>query len=156
MCAYSSLMVKFLNDSWSFILILQLKYFKIKYGFHPILADWQLEKIRLIFKIERLKIQATEIVLPSYLRINWESVGVWFVLCCIFAILTIDNSVEGIEDEHPGRKSIKIPQPDPLFLNNISDYQFNRFLHVGRDIINMVFVQWDLIVIGIIGWYWEG
>ena len=55
--------------------MLILQYFKIKYGFRPILADWQLDKIKSIFKIENLEIQATEIILPSYLQIKWETVG---------------------------------------------------------------------------------
>ena len=54
---------------------LQLQYFKIKYGFHPILEAWQLDKIKSIFKTENLEIQATEIILPSYLQIKWETVG---------------------------------------------------------------------------------
>merc|ERR1719510_216854 len=83
LCAYSSLM-----------------YFKMKYGFHPILAAWQLDKI------EKLQIQATEIILPSSLQIKWETVGV--------------------ESEYPGRKSKKILHPDNLFLNNINDYRYNR------------------------------
>ena len=51
------------------------QYFKIKYGFHPILAAWQLDKIKLIFKIEKLQIQAKEIIMPSTTQIEWESVG---------------------------------------------------------------------------------
>ena len=40
------------------------------------MAAWQFDKIKLIFKMENLKIQATEIILPSSLQINWESVGI--------------------------------------------------------------------------------
>ena len=66
-------MVPFLNDYKSLMFI--LKYFKIKYGFHPVLEAWQLNKIKLIFKLENLKIQATELALPSSIKIQWESVG---------------------------------------------------------------------------------
>ena len=62
------------------------QYFKIKYGFHPILAAWQLDKIKLIFKTENLKIQATEIILPSYLQIIWETVGTRW--CCNCSLLS--------------------------------------------------------------------
>ena len=73
LCAYSSLMVRgffpllIFNDT--------LQYFKLKYGFQPILGAWQLDKLNLIFKREEMKISATEIILPSYLSIKWETVG---------------------------------------------------------------------------------
>ena len=51
------------------------QYFKLKYGFQPVLGAWQLDKLNLIFKREEMKISATEIILPSYLDIKWETVG---------------------------------------------------------------------------------
>ena len=111
--------------------MLILQYFKIKYGFHPILADWQLDKIKLIFKMEKLQIQATEIVLPSSLEIKWESVG---MRGCFNGSLSLSNYYQGVESEYPGRESKKILQPDNLFLSNIKDYLYNRFLDMGMNI----------------------
>ena len=56
-------------------IILAFQYFKLKYGFQPVLGAWQLDKLNLIFKREEMKISATEIILPSYLDIKWETVG---------------------------------------------------------------------------------
>ena len=55
--------------------MLILQYFKIKYGFHPVMAAWQLDKIKLIFKIEKLQIKPKEIMMPNSMQIEWESVG---------------------------------------------------------------------------------
>ena len=107
-----------------------LKYFKIKYGFHPVLEAWQLNKIKLIFKLENLKIQATELALPSSIKIQWESVG---MRRCCHDSLQPKTYYEGVESEHPGRESKKILQPDNLFLNNINDYLYNRFLNIGMN-----------------------
>ena len=57
-----------------------LQYFKLKYGFQPILGAWQLDKLNLIFKREEMKISATEIILPSYLSIKWETVGLFLFI----------------------------------------------------------------------------
>ena len=43
------------------------------------MAAWQLDKLNLIFKRERMEISATDIVLPRYLDLKWESVG-WKLL----------------------------------------------------------------------------
>ena len=37
----------------------------------------------------------------------------------------------GGEGEYPGRKSRAIYQPDHLFMSNIEDYKYNRFLNIG-------------------------
>ena len=70
------------NDSQIFIF--KFQYFKLKYGFHPILADWQLDKLKLIFKIENLQIQPSEIMLPGFMEIKWETVGM-YVLLALFS-----------------------------------------------------------------------
>ena len=74
LCAYSSLMV---GGFFSGVMFLEIifQYFKLKYGFQPVLGAWQLDKLNLIFKREEMKISATEIILPSYLEIKWETVG---------------------------------------------------------------------------------
>ena len=41
---------------------------------------------------------------------------------------------EGVQSEYPGRESKMILQPDDLFLENIDDYLYNRFLNIGRNI----------------------
>ena len=41
---------------------------------------------------------------------------------------------EGVQ-YNPGRESKIILQPDDLFLENINDYLYNRFLNIGRNII---------------------
>ena len=51
-------------------------------------------------------------------------------------------SREGVESEHPGRESKQILQPDNLFLNNINDYRFNRFLSIGMNILIFNFIQY--------------
>ena len=96
------------------------------------MAAWQLDKIKLIFKIEKLHIQATEIILPSSFEIKWETVGTrrFFNYS-----LSLSNYYLGVESEYPGRKSKKVLQPDNLFLNNINDYLYNRFLDMGMNII---------------------
>ena len=67
-------------DSQTIIVHDNVQYFKLKYGFHPILAAWQLDKLKLIFKMDELQIQATQINLPNSLQIIWERVG-RFVSC---------------------------------------------------------------------------
>ena len=42
---------------------------------------------------------------------------------------------EGVQ-YNPGRESKIILQPDDLFLENINDYLYNRFLNIGRNIIH--------------------
>ena len=46
------------------------------------------------------------------------------------------NYYQGDESEYPGRESKKILHPDDLFLNNINDYRYNRFLDIGMNIIS--------------------
>ena len=61
-----------------------LQYFNLKYGFRPILGEWQLGKLDLIFKREELKISAANIILPNFLDIKWETVGCQFETWAIF------------------------------------------------------------------------
>ena len=61
-----------------------MQYFKLKYGFRPILAEWQLGKLDLIFKREEMNISAANIILPNFLDIKWETVGCLFVTWAIF------------------------------------------------------------------------
>ena len=51
------------------------QYYKLKFGFRPIMAAWQLDKLNFTFKREKMLISATNIVLPTYLNIKWETVG---------------------------------------------------------------------------------
>ena len=44
------------------------------------------------------------------------------------------NYYQGDESEYPGRESKKILHPDNLFLRNINDYLYNRFLDIGMNI----------------------
>ena len=48
-------------------------------------------------------------------------------------IMSPSNYYEGVESERPGRESRSILQPDNLFLDNINDYLYNRFLNIGNE-----------------------
>ena len=52
-----------------------------------------------------------------------------------FVVIAFISFYEGVQSEHPGRESKMILQPDDLFLENINDYLYNRFLNIGRNII---------------------
>jgi len=92
LCAYSSLM-----------------YYQLKYGFHGVLQNHQLQKIYGIFKKEHLKIIPTNFLTPSFLSIKWENVAVR------------NESAAG--NNH---------MPVYYFMQNIDAYKTNRFLHLGR------------------------
>ena len=55
------------------------QYYQQKYEMQGILAEWQLSKIRRIFKRKALKISPTQFMTPSYLRVKWEKVA--FLVC---------------------------------------------------------------------------
>ena len=68
----------------------------------------QLKKIQGIFKPEKMKIKPSLIKLPKQLSLKWETVG------------------------GPDPKRALLYSPAPIFLNNIENYQYNRFLNVGK------------------------
>ena len=87
-----------------------LVYFKLKYGFQPLLKDEQLQRLYSVFKKEKLMIKPGTITIPSYLVINWEKVAHM-------------NMSEG-------RKN-GIYELDGDFLENIDGYRNNKFLNIG-------------------------
>lgn len=89
--------------------ILYFYFFKFKYGFEPVLASWQLEKLSLIFKREEMKISVNNNKLPS--NDNWECVG--------------------NENYSGGRGEWGVFEPDDEFMRNIDNYTENRYLNVG-------------------------
>jgi len=89
LCAYSSLM-----------------FFKFKYGFRPVLASWQLDKLNLIFKREEMKISVNSSKMPSYAY--WEGVG---------------------NENHSSGRTWGVFEPNDEFMKNIDNYKENRYLN---------------------------
>ena len=52
-----------------------MKYYQLKHGFHAVLEDWQLARLRPVFRLERLAISPTSFSTPPFLSINWETVA---------------------------------------------------------------------------------
>ena len=69
------------------------------------MSSTQLDKVNLIFKREKMEISAADIVLPSYLDLKWETVGV-----------QLDTGLY---------------EPHTEFLNNVDEYLHNKFLDIG-------------------------
>ena len=70
------------------------------------MTENQLAKIHGIFKQEMMKIRPSEIKIPEQLSLKWETVG---------------------RSDSQGTIS-----PNADFLENIEEYQLNRFLNVGE------------------------
>ena len=103
-----------------------LQYYQLKHGFKAVLEDWQLAKIRPIFKVvstnhilqywhlivqvDTLAISPTSIITPHFLSINWETVA-------------HQNMSAG--------RGWGLWEPNPEFQQNIQSYRYNRFLKVG-------------------------
>ena len=51
------------------------QYYQLKHGFHAVLAEWQLARLRPVFRLERLAISPTSFSTPPFLSINWETVA---------------------------------------------------------------------------------
>ena len=71
-----------------------------------VLEDWQISTLTQVFQEDRLEIPASNIEVPSALRINWEQVA------------------------SPTPQGADFPHED--FLTNINEYKQNRFLHIGN------------------------
>ena len=72
------------------------------------MTEHQLRKIQGIFKPEKMKISASVIKLPTQLNLKWMTVG------------------------GPDPKRALLYTPAATFLDNIENYQYNRFLNVGE------------------------
>ena len=83
-----------------------MQYFQTKYNFTAVMTENQLAKLHGIFKPEKMKIRPSEIKLPEQLTLKWETVG---------------------RSDTQGTIS-----PNADFLENIEEYQLNRFLNVGE------------------------
>ena len=71
-----------------------------------VLEDWQINILTWVFPEDKLEIPASNIVVPSALRINWEQVA--------------SPTPQGADFPHQH------------FLTNIQEYKQNRFLHIGN------------------------
>ena len=100
------------------------------------MASSQLDKLDLIFKREKMSISATDIVVPSFLDLKWESVGRFKVFPIFNLFLTLCGVVRiifrGIENKSSGREH-GVFEPQSQFLNNIHEYLHNRFLDIGNN-----------------------
>ena len=50
-----------------------MQYYQLKHGFHAVLEDWQLARLRPVFRMDRLAISPTTFSTPPH----WETVGDW-------------------------------------------------------------------------------
>ena len=82
-----------------------MQYYQLKHGFHAVLEEWQLARLRPVFRMERLAISPTTFSSPPHPAINWENVGEW------------------------NRGFLK---PNIEFEQNIQDYRYNKFLNIGQ------------------------
>ena len=87
-----------------------MQYYQLKHGFHAVLEEWQLARLRPVFRMERLAIAPTSFSTPPHLAINWETVA-------------------KLQGTHGNRGCYK---PNPEFEQNILDYRYNKFLKIGQ------------------------
>ena len=85
-----------------------MQYYQLKHGFHAVLEDWQLARLRPVFRCDPLAI--TSLSTPPHLAINWETVA-------------------KLQGAHGNRGCYK---PNPEFEQNILDYRYNKFLKIGQ------------------------
>ena len=123
---YSSLMVNSLCVNRKHKLILYLQYFKLKYGFHPTMSGSQLKKLYPIFKEEKFSVFETDVMTPDYLDIHWEIVGPRMMMMT----RELYRTILGFENKSAGR-DFGVFEPNAEFLNNIQNYQHDRFLNIG-------------------------
>ena len=83
-----------------------------------------------------MKIAATEIILPSYLAIKWETVGWIRTQVNNFQLFDKYLIISGFENMSAGR-GYGVYEPNTEFLSNIDGYLHNRFLNIGIFIIEM-------------------
>ena len=84
------------------------QYYQLKHGFHAVLAEWQLAKLRPVFQVDRLAISPTSFSPPPHLAINWETVA-----------------------KKEGGRGKGCYKPNEDFQENIQDYRYNRFVKIG-------------------------
>ena len=80
-----------------------VQYYQLKHGFQAVLEDWQLARLRPVFRCDTLAI--TSLSPPPHLAIHWETVGDWDGGCY---------------------------KPNIEFEHNILDYRYNKFLNIGQ------------------------
>ena len=85
-----------------------MQYYQLKHGFHAVLAEWQLAKLRPVFQVDRLAISPTSFSTPPHLAINWETVA-----------------------KKEGGRGKGCYKPNEDFQENIQDYRYNRFVKIG-------------------------
>ena len=124
------------------------QYYQLKHGFHAVLAEWQLAKLRPVFRLERLAISPTTFSTPPFLSINWETVAhhnltqvntvytdnICHHFCKSKSEMKLQFWMINISISHLQGRAWGVWEPNTEFHDNIKIYRYNKFLNIGESI----------------------